>query len=256
MGAFVSGLATTAVKSTRIGAVERIELDARGARGNRTFCVIDERNRMVNAKVFSQLMTVLSSYDVASDQLTLAFPDGTRASDVVRRGEMLQIAFFGVPVDARLVIGPWADALSGYLGAPLRLVAPAVGVDRGPDGAISIISQASLHDLASVADTDSVDVRRFRMLIEVDGVAPYEEDSWIGHELAVGDARVAIRGNVGRCAVTTRDPDNAQVNFPTLKLLAGYRSEVEATEPLPFGIYGEVLEPGAVTLGDPVALQR
>ncbi len=256
MAAFVSGLATTPVKSTRIGGVERIELDASGARGDRAFCVIDERDRMVNAKVFSKLMTVLSGYDVATGQLTLTFPDGSRADGEVRRGETLTIEFFRSPLDSRLVIGPWAEALSQYIGAPLRLVEPEVGVDRGAGGAISIVSRASLTDLASVAHNDSVDVRRFRMLIEIDGVTPYEEDSWVGHELAVGDARVAIRGNVGRCAVTTRDPDSAQVNFPTLKLLAGYRGEVETTEPLPFGIYGEVLAPGAITVGDPVALQR
>ena len=30
--------------------------------------------------------------------------------------------------------------------------------------------------------------------------------------------------------------------------------ELESTEPLPFGIYGEVLEGGSVAIGDPVAL--
>ena len=78
MGAFVSGLATTPVKSTRIGPVERVELDALGARGNRTFCVIDARDRMVNAKSFAKLQTVRSSYDLDTRELALTFPDGTR----------------------------------------------------------------------------------------------------------------------------------------------------------------------------------
>ena len=64
------------------------------------------------------------------------------------------------------------------------------------------------------------------MLIEVDGVAPYEEDSWVGREVTIGPARVVIHGNVGRCAVTTRDPETAVVDFPTLKLLAGYRRDM------------------------------
>jgi uncharacterized protein YcbX len=55
--------------------------------------------------------------------------------------------------------------------------------------------------------------------------------------------------------VTTRDPESGEVNFPTLKLLASYRRGMESTEPLPFGIYGEVAEPGAVALGDPVAVE-
>ena len=168
-------------------------------------------------------------------------------------GETLTIAFFSRQCPARVVVGPWSRALSEYIGAPLRIVEPEVGVDRGCDGAVSLISRASLEHLAEVAQTDSVDVRRFRMLIEVDGVAPYEEDSWVGREVRIGPARIAIRGNVGRCAVTTRDPDTAVVNFPTLKLLASYRREIPSTEPLPFGIYGAVLEPGPVAVGDPVA---
>ena len=37
-------------------------------------------------------------------------------------------------------------------------------------------------------------------------------------------------------------------------MLGRYRAETETTEPLPFGIHGEVLEPGRVALGDAVAL--
>ena len=44
-------------------------------------------------------------------------------------------------------------------------------------------------------------------------------------------------------------------NLPTLDLLGEYRRDLETTEPLPFGIYGEVLEPGPVTVGDPVAVE-
>jgi uncharacterized protein YcbX len=140
------------------------------------------------------------------------------------------------------------------IGAPLRLVAPEVGVDRGRQGGVSLISRASVQDLAAVAARDSVDVRRFRMLIEIDGVQPYEEDSWVGRKLRIGPALVAMRGNVGRCLITSRDPDSAKADLPTLDLLASYRGQVQTTEPLPFGIHGEVLEPGVVRVGDPVWL--
>jgi hypothetical protein len=35
-------------------------------------------------------------------------------------------------------------------------------------------------------------------------------------------------------------------------VLGTYRGEVETSEPLPFGVWGEVVEPGRVRLGDPV----
>jgi uncharacterized protein len=253
MGARVSGLATTTVKSTRLASVERIELDELGARGNRAFCVIDDRGRMVNAKRFSSLQTVRSLHDDGA--LVLTFPDGSRAGGPVEYGETLPIKFFSHVCAARLLVGPWSQALSDYIGAPLRIVEPEVGVDRGRDGGVSVISRASVQHLAAVAAEDSVDARRFRMLIEVDGVAPYEEDTWVGHRIRIGLTLVAMHGNVGRCLVTGLDPETGIATLPTLDLLGSYRRHVETTEPLPFGIYGEVLEPGPVIVGDPVVVE-
>lgn len=254
MGARVSGLATTAVKSTRLVSVERIELDELGARGNRAFCVIDERGRMLNAKHHGSLQTVRSRQD--DGQLLLTFPDGSSATGPVQYGETLAIKFFSHTCDAQLLVGPWSQALSDYIGEPLRIVRPEVGVDRGRTGGISMISRASVEHLAQLAAEDSVDVRRFRMLIEIDGVAPYEEDSWVGRKVRIGPALAVMHGNVGRCLVTGLDPDTGIATLPTLDLLGSYRRDLETTEPLPFGIYGEVLEPGPVAVGDPVAVQQ
>ena len=78
------------------------------------------------------------------------------------------------------------------------------------------------------------------------GSRPHEEDEWIGRRIRIGDAIVVPQGNVGRCAVTTQNPDTGQVDLDTLKALADYRGEVETTEPLPFGIHAAVAEPGRV----------
>ena len=68
----------------------------------------------------------------------------------------------------------------------------------------------------------------------------------------MGDVLVRVAGNVGRCALTTRNSDTGVVDFKTLHHLAAYRREVETTEPLPFGVYAEVIRPGRVRVGDPV----
>ncbi len=255
MGAFVSGLATSPVKSMRLGAVERIELGPLGARGNRAFCLVDGRGRMINGKRLASLQTVRASYEPQNGGLALAFPDGSRVEGEVQYGETLPIKFFSHACDARLLVGPWSQALSDFFDEPLRIVEPEVGVDRGRTGGVSIISRASVQHLAEVAAQESVDVRRFRMLIEVDGVDAYEEDSWVRRRLRIGPALVAMNGNVGRCLVTGRDPDSAETTLPTLELLGNYRGDATSTEPLPFGIYGEVLEPGSVSVGDPVAVE-
>ena len=89
------------------------------------------------------------------------------------------------------------------------------------------------------------------MTIGVDGVGPHEEDGWVGRRVRVG-TRSSVRGNVGRCVVTTLEPDRGVRDFDTLGTIAEYRGEVPTTEPLPFGVWCEVVEPGAVAVGDPV----
>ena len=92
------------------------------------------------------------------------------------------------------------------------------------------------------------------VLIEIDGIDAHDEDRWVGQTTNVGDATIRWRGHVGRCLTTSRDPDSGDIDLPTLDMLRNYRAELESTEPLPFGIYGEVLEGGAVRVGDEVIL--
>jgi uncharacterized protein YcbX len=112
------------------------------------------------------------------------------------------------------------------------------------------MSRASLARVADSADTAQLDARRFRMSIELDGVAPFEEDGWVGRELVVADARLSIHGHVGRCIVTSRDPESGEVDLPTLDILRSLRGQAATTEPLAFGVYGEVLRAGVVAVGD------
>ena len=65
---------------------------------------------------------------------------------------------------------------------------------------------------------------------------------------------IAVRGHVGRCAVTTRHPESGERDFDTVKLLARYRRELDTTEPIACGVYGEVIEPGVLRVGDSVTL--
>ena len=90
------------------------------------------------------------------------------------------------------------------------------------------------------------------MLFTIDGVPPHAEDAWCGRTVGIGAARVRINGLVGRCAVTTRDPETGLVDLPTLHYLNLYRGGIRADERLPFGVYAEVLTPGEVRVGDPV----
>ena len=88
----------------------------------------------------------------------------------------------------------------------------------------------------------------------IEGTEPHAEDAWLGRRVTIGEAVVIPQGNVGRCVVTTQNPDTGQTDLDTLKALASYRRAAETTEPLPFGIHAAVAEPGRVRVGDPVEL--
>jgi uncharacterized protein YcbX len=249
----VTGLAVTAVKGTRLRGVDAVELDAGGARGNRRFFVIDDRDRMLSGKQLGALQAVVAAFDEQAGRLEFEFPDGSRVEDAVRLGAPVTARFFSRQAEGRLVEGPWADALSAHAGLPLRLVSNRSAVDRGPKGGVSLFSRASVERLAREAGVDVIDGRRFRMLVEVDGLPAHAEDDWVGGEVRLGEALVRFDGHVGRCLVTSRDPDSGEIDLPTLDLLRGYRGDAGTTEPLALGIYGRVLEPGTVRVGDRVA---
>ncbi|MGZ4197780.1 MAG: MOSC domain-containing protein [Solirubrobacteraceae bacterium] len=254
MGISVTGLSITPVKSTRLHEVDKIELGRSGVRDNRRFYIVDGRRHLINGKRLGELNAVVAEY--ADPRLKLTFPDGTTVEEDVRLGEEVETKFFSVTDSGRLLEGSFSQALSDYAGRPLELVeARASAIDRGSMGVASLISRASLARLAQENGGDhGIDWRRFRMLIEIDGVQAHEEDTWLGRATRIGGAVVMWGGNVGRCLTTSRDPETGDVDLPTLDMLRSYRGEVNSTEPLPFGVYGEVIDEGEIQLGDTVEL--
>ena len=162
--------------------------------------------------------------------------------------------FHRLPKPARRVAGPWDDALSEVAGESVRLVAPEYGaVDRGRSGAATLLGRSSLGAIAGELTVDSVDHRRFRMNFGIEGLEAHGEDSWIGRRVQIGEAVIVPQGNVGRCAITTQNPDTGRPDLDTLKALARYRGDLPSTEPLPFGVHAAVAAPGRVRVGDPVS---
>jgi uncharacterized protein YcbX len=249
----VSWISFTPVKATMLHLVDEVELLESGVRGDRRFYFVTERGRLVSNKDHGPLQLVRAEYDADADTLSLRFPDGDVVDGEVGRGEEIATTFHKQPRAARLVVGPWADAVSDAVGQPVRLVEPEFPApDRGRGGAASLLSTTSLERLAHQLGVEAVDRRRFRMNFGVEGVEAHEEDGWRGRRVRVGEAVVIPQGNVGRCAITTQNPDTGQVDLDTLNALAGYRSGAETTEPLPFGIHAAVAQAGRVRVGDPV----
>ena len=237
---------------------EHVDLTQDGVREDRRFYLVDERARMVNGKQLGTLNEVVASYDDAARTLALRFPGGRVVAGSVELGDELQTRFYSRRSQARELRGAFSAALSHHVGRPVRIVEgiDRSGVDRGRRGALTLVSLASLGALARAAGADAVDVRRFRMLVVIDGVdEPHEEDTWVGERIAVGEALVRVRGHVGRCNITHRHPETGDPDLQTLDVLRSYRGAIDTTEPLAFGIFGEVLRAGRVAVGDPVTVE-
>ena len=251
----VTSITYAPVKGLGLVQVDQVELEATGVRENRRFHLIDDDGRLINGKFAGTLVQVAAAADREGTALTLRFPDGTVEDGPVTLGESVETNFYGRPVAGHLVDGPFAAALSEHAGRSLRLVRvdePGAGADRGIDGSISAVSRGSLDAFAREAGEESVDGRRFRMLFEVDGIEPHGEDAWAGRRVTIGEAVVRIHGLVGRCAVTSQNPDTGVPDLSTLRVIRKYRSEIETDEPLPFGVWGGVEAPGIIRIGDAV----
>jgi uncharacterized protein len=248
-------LSVAPVKSLRLVTVDAVELETTGIRGDRRFYLVDDVGALVSAKRVPPLLTVRATVD--DGHLRLDFPEGTVVEGEVELGEPVETIFYGRSVAGRLVEGPWSAALSALTGKTIRVARTereGDGVDRGRLAGATLVSTGSLEALRVASGANGpVDGRRFRMTIGVDGLEPHAEDGWIGRRVRVGAAAVAVRAHVGRCALTTLDPDLGRRDLDTLGAIADYRGDVESRERLPFGVWCEVVEPGRVAVGDPVA---
>jgi uncharacterized protein YcbX len=251
--ATVARISIAPVKGLALVERDEVLLEETGVRENRCFHVVDADGRRYNQLRNGALVQIKPEYD--GERLALRFPDGTVAAGEVALGDEITTDFYGRPVDGRVLEGPWSAALSEWAGRPLRLVqsAPGAAVDRAL-GHVSLVSRASLEELGRHGDANgAVDGRRFRMLFELDGCKPHEEDTWVKGRLCIGDAIAYVRHDVGRCAITTQNPDTGAPDLDTLRTIREYRGETaneSGKKHIPFGVYGEVVEPGRVAVGD------
>ena len=247
-------ISVTPLKSTALHHPERVALGPGGVAENRRFFMIDAAGRLLAAARHPGVFAVVADHDAAAERLALAFPDGTRAEgSALATGEAVTVDFWSRPTAGRLIEGDLAVALAAFVGEPVRLVRAAVDGGGCDDHPVTLVSSASVRELARHAGLDAVDARRFRMLLEVDGTEPHEEDGWEGRLLRIGGAVVRVGGPVPRCDVTQRDPDSGARDLETLRTIGAYRGR-SATRTFDFGVYGVVAEPGPVAVGDAVTL--
>lgn len=253
MCSLVARFSITPLKGAGLQHPERIELTRMGAVGDRDFFTVGEDGKVFSSHHSGAMMGLQASWDPASGRLALRDAAGAECADVVRLGPALTGDFYGFrPVPGRLVEGPWAELLSELAGRPLRLVQAAEPGDGSDVHPVTLMGSASVAALAAHAGLPEIDGRRFRMLIELDGLEPFEEDTWKGRRLRVGTAELVGGDPVLRCAATTRNPDSGDRDAPIVKLVRAMRGMVdtELGRGVPFGVFATVAREGVVCVGD------
>lgn len=232
---------------------EAVDLTDVGVVEDRRFYLIDEAGHLVDQIAAGELVQVGAHTDPDASRLSLGFPDGTVIDEPVQLGEPIETAVFKRTAVGHVVIGPWADALEPFAGRKVRIVRCDRPGGTRVQNAVSLIADGSLKELARRVDRPAVDGRRFRMLFELEGARPHEEDSWLGGRIAIGSAVLRITKPDARCAITTHDPDTGARDLDVLRTIIGYRGLRERRK-VDFGVLGEVAVQGRVQVGDHVAV--
>jgi uncharacterized protein YcbX len=245
MSARVARINVTPVKSLRLQHPREVELRLDGAREDRRFLLVDDGRRLYNGKRDTSLVRASAAWDAEERLLDVTMPDGSAVLGEPVPGAATAVEVYGRQVRGRVIEGPWGDAFSDLAGRSLTLV-------EREDGAWATDSRpATLVSRASVGLIDG-DGRRFRMLLELDGLEPLAEEAWGSRRVRVGDVTLLVGVPTPRCAVPSASPDTGTRDRDVLRELIEKRGPVDG-EPC-LGVYAEVLGPGIVRVGDAVEL--
>lgn len=120
------------------------------------------------------------------------------------------------------------------------------------DGAISVISLATIAGIGRTAGLE-LDRRRFRanILLETEDTTTFHEDAWVGGTLVFGEGdsmpAVSVTMRDLRCVMVNIDPDTASQDARVMKTVVGLNANNA-------GVYGTVVRPGMIHVGQPVSL--
>lgn len=146
----------------------------------------------------------------------------------------------------RIPGGDELDVLDPALAASLGEGVRAIKQDRGVFDAmpLSLITTAGIADLSGLVGFP-LDPQRFRpnLLIE----SPEREDAWVGSTLTIGGMAMRVDQRDERCVIITIDPVTRERDPSVLRTLANERDVC-------IGVYGSIVRPGPVALGDAVEL--
>jgi len=184
----------------------------------------------------ARLAELRTAFDEASHTLTIRSENREAARGDLRTPE-------GRAAIERFFAEFCADELRG---PPKMLRAEGHSFSDVARKVISIINLASVAALEEAAGAP-VHPLRFRGNLQVAGWPAWQEFDLLNAEIAIGpSARLKVVKRIVRCAATEVDPDTSIRDLPVRRTLRDYFGHVDC------GVYAEVIEGGAIAVGDAV----
>jgi uncharacterized protein len=251
----VTRLRTTPVKGFTIQESAALHLTEAGVVGDREFFMVDDADRLVSATRTAAFLPYWARFDPDHDRLTIGRGDEVVLDDDVPVGEPVRAHFFGDRyATGHVVGGPWNSVLSEIARRQVRLARASDPLGGYDLHRFSLASEESVTALDHGTGSPSLDDRRFRMTVMIRGFPPFTEDSWVDGLVRVGDSIVRIEVPIRRCAAVQKDPDGLESRADPLARIKEVRGVTTSRRgrALHLGVYGEVVEPGTVRVGDAV----
>lgn len=254
----VENIYISPVKSLSLLETDVVHVGTNGITEDRRLYLIDENGAVLTQRKIGPLVRIQARYNADAEELALDFPgvstgdaDGKSLIGKVRLGDSVVSTMWGRRVKGRVVEGDWSQALTEFCGQPVRLVESEMPGQCYDEYPVSLLSQASLDFLGKqFRDPYTFESKRFRPNFLLGGCEPHQEDDWIGEVIRLGpDLVIQVIARDPRCDITTHNPETGDRDIDTLRLILSYRPNARAPF---FGVYGVVLRPGAVSVGDQV----
>jgi uncharacterized protein YcbX len=227
------------VKSLQGEPVSQLEVGSEGLQGDRRFAIFDRETGMGVTGRRSPDLLFASARLLPDGGVEITLPDGRISEGDDHLSEWLQR-----PVTLRR-----ADEAG-----PRRYESPVDFEDEahtqwnafdGSPGAFHDLASASVSLLAA-ATIRTWDPRRFRANILLDMGPTTTEVALVGHEVAIGEARLSVRRRLGRCVMTTRpQPGGIERDLDVLRTINRERDGKLA-------VGSVVTLPGRISVGDAI----
>ena len=262
------------IKSFQTGLVERVDLDATGIVGDR-FLGLREigTDRVLSAKaprIGEILLGFHAEFDaepVAGQPMpSVTFTISGETFSSADPAAVAAAASAALDLDVELVTAggtamtyasEWPDIGEGFALSGIELDLPSALAEQGSFADLEplhLLSTASIDHIQARAGESEITADRFRpsMLIDTGDADGLVENGWVDRTATLGTATIRFGSTAPRCVMTTR----AQAGLPRDKNVL---QTIAAATKRPFGgfgdfpslgIYAEVVEAGAVAVGD------